>query len=345
MARSSARSWAVICVSSFALVCVILALTRSQAAESAPAHLTSRPRPVVAAPEPIAVGKEIRTGAGERQRFVLPDGSVLFVNQQSRVKLSAARKLDLSGRRNFPPNRGRREAVRGAGAKREISGTSSHVAVRAETKGDAVLVTRGSVKVPGLPAEVHAGQRLAADERKTDPAPRSAAALDWVRELMAAAEPALAPPSRHRGGRLIAVDPNGRPSQLTLRRQKIDVHIEDGFARTTVDQTYFNEEAQRLEGTFYFPLPADASLSRLAMYVDGRLMEGGMAERDYARSVYEEIVYRQKDPALLEWVDGTTFKMRVFPLEPRQEKRILLSYTQRLPVQYGQLELSLPGRP
>ena len=37
-----------------------------------------------------------------------------------------------------------------------------------------------------------------------------------------------------------------------------------------------------MEGTFYFPLPPDASLSRLAMYVDGDLMEGGMAERQHA---------------------------------------------------------------
>src|SRR5260370_1533597 len=74
------------------------------------------------------------------------------------------------------------------------------------------------------------------------------------------------------------------------------------------------------------------------MYVDGSRMEGGMVDRDFGRAVYEEIVYRQKDPALLEWVDGSTFKMRVFPLEPRQEKRIVLSYTQRLPSLYGQLQ-------
>src|SRR5262249_49917159 len=73
------------------------------------------------------------------------------------------------------------------------------------------------------------------------------------------------------------------------------------------------------------------------------LMEGGMAERDYARAVYESIVWRQKDPALLEWVDGSTFKMRVFPLEPRQEKRVVLSYTQKLPSLYGQLQYRFPS--
>src|SRR5262249_17273550 len=136
-------------------------------------------------------------------------------------------------------------------------------------------------------------------------------------------------------------------TRLTLRKFHIDVHIEDGFARTTIDQTYFNADHSRTEGTFFFPLPADASLSRLAMYVadgaDANLREGGMVERNYGRNVYETIVNSMRDPALLEWVDGSTFKMRVFPLEGRQEKRIILSYTQRLESLYGQQHYRFPA--
>src|SRR5262249_40564694 len=104
----------------------------------------------------------------------------------------------------------------------------------------------------------------------------------------------------------------------------------------------------QLEGTFYFPLPPDASLSRLAMYVEGedgfcQLMEGGIAEAGEAREVYETIRYANRDPALLEWLDGSTFKMRVFPLEGRKEKRLLLSYTQRLPVLYDQATYRFPA--
>ena len=62
-----------------------------------------------------------------------------------------------------------------------------------------------------------------------------------------------------------------------------------------------------------------------------------------AAHVYETIRPRQNDPALLEWVDGSTFKMRVFPLEAAQEKRMLLSYTQRLPVLYGQTQYRFPA--
>ncbi|WP_341826229.1 VIT domain-containing protein, partial [Klebsiella pneumoniae] len=54
--------------------------------------------------------------------------------------------------------------------------------------------------------------------------------------------------------------PGGENAKITLRRFHIDVHIENGFARTTIDQTYFNHESTPLEGTFSFPLPADALL-------------------------------------------------------------------------------------
>ena len=123
----------------------------------------------------------------------------------------------------------------------------------------------------------------------------------------------------------------------------MDVHIEDGFARTTIDQTYFNHLTSRLEGTFFFPLPPDASLSRLAMYVNGKLMEGGMAERGHAKQVFESIKRKMQDPALLEWLDGSTFRMRVFPLEPRREKRIVISYTQKLDSSYGKLRYRFPA--
>ena len=139
------------------------------------------------------------------------------------------------------------------------------------------------------------------------------------------------------------MDPNGQEMRLSMRKYHVDVHIEDGFARTTIDQTYFNHTSQRLEGTFKFPLPADASLSRLAMYVGPKLMEGGMAERQHARNTFEQIVHKMKDPALLEWVDGTTFKMRVFPLEPRQEKRLVISYSQRLNTAYGKTHYRFPA--
>src|SRR5262245_21899442 len=324
-------------------LCLIVLL--SAAAGADPDRLTSRPRPGTPSVKPVAVGDELRTASGQRRRVVLPDGSVVYLNQQTTATVTADRHLKLSKGEVFvevaPNDDAKRFVVETA--KREVSAVGTAFAVRASDKGTGILVARGRVKVSGLDKPLHAGQQLAPDTDKPSAAPRAAFALAWARELVESSESPLVPRSQHAGGSLIAVDPNGQEAKLSLRKYHVDVHIEDGFARTTIDQTYFNHHATRLEGTFHFPLPADASLSRLAMYVDGTRMEGGMVERDYARNVYERIVESQRDPALLEWVDGTTFKMRVFPLEPRQEKQVLLSYTQKLPTLYGQASYRFPA--
>src|SRR5690606_14550978 len=90
------------------------------------------------------------------------------------------------------------------------------------------------------------------------------------------------------------------------------------------------------------PLPAEAAISRLAMYVDGKLTEAGVAPRQEARTIYESIVYRRRDPALLEQMGGNEFRIRVFPLPGRQEKRLLLSYVEPLAELYGRQSLRVP---
>jgi Ca-activated chloride channel family protein len=115
----------------------------------------------------------------------------------------------------------------------------------------------------------------------------------------------------------------------------VDVHAAVGMARTALDPTFFNPAEGNQEGTCFVPLPADANLERLALYVGGQRPEGGMVEHDRGRDIYESIVRTRRDPALLEWVDALLLRLCVFPLEPRQEKRVGLSYVQRLPVRGG----------
>jgi hypothetical protein len=308
--------------------------------------LKARPRPVAPVIQVAALGETITT-ADNGVRRPLPDGSVLYVNRHTSVHLDAERQVSLTKGEVFvdvAPRSAANPFVVRAG-ERDVKALGTKFSVRTDEVGKTgVVVTHGKVQVSGYDQAIAAGQELLdLDKGTSQPAPRVSHVLDWTRELMMAAETPLVPQSNYTGGALVAVDPNGQEAKLSLRRYHVDVHIEDGFARTVIDQTYFNEANLRMEGTFYFPLPPDASLSRLAMYVDGNLMEGGMTERDYARSVYEQIMWSQKDPALLEWVDGSTFKMRVFPLEARQEKRIIIGYTQRLPALYGQAQYRFPA--
>lgn len=299
----------------------------------------------------VATGETITTGPREKRRFSLPDGSILSMNETTTVTVTGSRRIKLESGEVFvevipadllettgaASDRGR-FVVETPG--RQVTALGTKFVVKANEQSTNVIVTQGKVQVSGVGPIIAAGQELIADlldssSFQVRPARRSAYVVQWVRDLMTAANSFVVPTSEHSGGTITVIDPQGQEMKLSLRKYHVDVHIEDGFARTTIDQTYFNHSWQQLEGTFRFPFPADASLSRLAMYVNGTLMEGGMVERDYGRNVFEEIRHTRRDPALLEWVDGSTFQMRVFPLEARQEKRILLSYTQRLPGDYG----------
>jgi hypothetical protein len=306
------------------------------------------PRTLAPAPVParLDVGARIETKVGERRCMAFPDGGLVIFDQQTRAQVIGPGQLRLET-----------GAACCDGAKMTIQTTDrtttideGRMEVRVVGDQSSIYVANGIAVVfpyqrlpegTQIPA-LSRGYQFRPGEWEAVPAPRASSRLDWTRDLVVASETLLVPANSNSGGAL-RTGASGQETELSLRKYHVDVQIEDGFARTTIDQTYFNYLRWRVEGTFYFPLPPDASLSRLAMYVDGKLMEGGMAERDYARTVFHAIVSKQRDPALLEWVDGSTFKMRVFPLEGRQEKRIILSYVQRLPSLYGKTTYRFPA--
>lgn len=127
--------------------------------------------------------------------------------------------------------------------------------------------------------------------------------------------------------------PRPRPdcaAYLSVKKHIVNVTIDRQVARTHVDQTFVNPSDYQLEGTYIFPLPADATISDFAMWVDGTKLEGKVLDRSQARQIYEDIVRRRRDPALLEYVGRNAFQARIFPIPPHSEKRVEIDYSQVL---------------
>ncbi|MBA3548031.1 MAG: FecR domain-containing protein [Nannocystis sp.] len=132
--------------------------------------------------------------------------------------------------------------------------------------------------------------------------------------------------------------------KLALTEQKVHVAISGRIARTEVEQTFYNEAGEVLEGTYRFPLPADASISGLSLLVGNTWMDAEMLEKARAREIFRQIVDATipRDPALLEWEQGNIFKMKIFPIPGRGERKIRLSYTQVLPAVGDNLRYRYP---
>ncbi|MFO0676127.1 MAG: VIT and VWA domain-containing protein [Polyangiaceae bacterium] len=127
----------------------------------------------------------------------------------------------------------------------------------------------------------------------------------------------------------------GEVGKLRLENVEVDAKQTGDVAEVAITHTFANDATVPLEGTFRFPMPEGALLTGLAMWVDGRKVEGELVANEKARKVYEEIVDSMQDPAIVEWEHGTTFKMRVFPIEPSAPKVVTLRYVVPLHARSG----------
>lgn len=129
---------------------------------------------------------------------------------------------------------------------------------------------------------------------------------------------------------------------LEVEYHRVEVKITGQAATTTVDQSFFNPNPQRLEGTYIFPIPKGAAIDSFEMDVNGTMTGAELLDADKARVIYEDIVRRMRDPALLEYTGQGLYRARIFPLEPRASKRVRMQYTELLGRDSGLVEYRYP---
>jgi Ca-activated chloride channel family protein len=123
---------------------------------------------------------------------------------------------------------------------------------------------------------------------------------------------------------------------------KVDVDITGQKAVTRVEQEFFNPNNANLEGEYIFPIPKGAHLDKFTMRIGDKDMEAELLDAAKARAIYEDIVRRQKDPALLEYTGRAAFRVRIFPIEPHSRKKVTLAYTELLKVDGGIASYTYP---
>ncbi len=288
----------------------------------------------------VVAGGEVHK-ASDGSTWIVAPGATVSVLGERRVRIEGAALLDIApGKGTF--------VVETARGRIEVLGTRFLVDANAERTTAAVV--RGQVKLASSDGNVvlHAGEQGVAEPGRPPsrgPAPRLSHLVSWAAQARKRDEKDVAP-IRH--GTLFARDPGVRNGQtgaefpLPIKKLGVHIVIENQIARVALDQTFHNEQSQVLEGVYRFAIPSDAALQRLAMYVDGKLTESAVVERMRARRIYEELVYRRVDPALLEWAGTGRLSLRVYPLPAHQDKRLLLAYTQSLPKLYSDWTLNVP---
>ena len=122
--------------------------------------------------------------------------------------------------------------------------------------------------------------------------------------------------------------PTSQTTPLTISDHTVTVVVEDGYAVTTIEQTFDNPGAADLEAIYSFPIPEQASVSEFTYWIDGTPVTAEVLPRERARRAYEAERSAGRETGLAEQNSHFSFQMSVWPVPATGQARVRLSYIQ-----------------
>lgn len=129
---------------------------------------------------------------------------------------------------------------------------------------------------------------------------------------------------------------------VTIQKVDAKVRILDSTATTTLEISLHNGSASQAEAVLLLPVPDGA-------VVGSFLFDGASAEptaqvmrRDEARRLYDAIVAKVRDPALLEFAGYNLVRSSVFPVPAGGDQKVRLTYEHLLSVDGARVDYILP---
>jgi Ca-activated chloride channel family protein len=296
---------------------------------------------------PLGAGASVSTAKGARALVRTGEGAALFLRGETSLKL-LERGVDVASGEVFL------EAPRVDGDSLEctvgtyrVSASDAGVSIKRDGKDITVYVARGLAILtsPGGRVEITAGEQATA---KADGKPAVTPVAFWQDWTGGMGDQHGARTASSGTGRLYGLDPSaptGAPARkLGIAKQVVHAVLRDGVAETEVDQTFSNPGSQPIEGWYWFTIPTTAMVTGFALETNGVLVEGEVIEKREAAAQYGNAMRQGNDPALLEWVDGRTYRARVFPIPASGTRRVVLRYIEMLPMVEGKTRYVYPLR-
>jgi Ca-activated chloride channel homolog len=297
---------------------------------------------------PIATGARIETGKGARALVRTGDGAAVFLRGDTEVTLEPMGLSLEKGEAWLDAPRVEGEAIVCRLGKNAVSASDAGLSIARHGDDATVYVARGLAILtsPGGRVEINAGTQGSIAGASAPKVAPVAFWQDWTGGMGDAR--AVRGAGGSGSGRIYGLDPNalsGTPAKrLGIAKQVVHAVLRDGVAETEVDQTFSNPGGQPIEGWYWFTVPSNATVTSFALENNGNLVEGEVIERHEAAARYQAAVRQAVDPALLEWVDGRSYRARIYPIPANGTRRVVLRYIELLPQVEGKMRYVYPLR-
>lgn len=152
------------------------------------------------------------------------------------------------------------------------------------------------------------------------------ACLLWAPAALALSVAPLAP---HRPPPLVRVQ--GAEREIRLSHVRLHGEVDGSLATTVLELEFTNPNPRVLEGELRLPLHDGQTVSGFALEMaDGTLMPAVPVPKAKGREVFESVIRRRVDPALLEQTEGQQFRLRLYPLNPGKPRKVSITLSEVL---------------
>jgi len=129
---------------------------------------------------------------------------------------------------------------------------------------------------------------------------------------------------------------------VQIREVRAAVSILEQVATTTLDIALHNPSGSQQEAEMVVPVPEGAAVRGFTFQGNAKEPTAELLPKDEAKRIYESIVARTKDPALVEFVGYNLIRTSVFPVPARGDQKVRLTYEHLLPADGHRIDYALP---
>lgn len=128
----------------------------------------------------------------------------------------------------------------------------------------------------------------------------------------------------------------------TLLNTDVNIVVNGLVARVSVMQEFENSGSEWVEGIYVFPLPDEAAVDHMRMYIGDRFIEGEIREKEQARREYEQAKSEGRKTSLVEQQRANLFTTSVANIAPGEKVIIEIEYLEDLNYDEGVFSLRYP---
>ena len=148
-------------------------------------------------------------------------------------------------------------------------------------------------------------------------------------------------PAEMQAGSLLLRMQSGYTTAMLLNTD-VNVTVNGLVARVSVMQEFENSGSEWVEGVYVFPLPDEAAVDHMRLYIGERFIEGEIREKEQARKEYEQAKQSGKKTSLVEQQRANLFTTSVANIAPGETVIVEIDYLEQLRYDEGTFSIRIP---